>query len=236
MEAMKEGKITASSAALTVQTPSATERDKQIEVAKRARKRAENEVPLLLTETEASDLEHIILSAIDETFERHNAMPTRGGFGDVRTIHDESSGPQITPVGKRPLQTPKKMKRLLTPIAVLCILASTSIAAPLYQTTSLVGNTRCHPAQNYSYAVRFDNAFGGHWNLNGRNQLNKDGTYTESFSGTVSDTAVLGTFTRNDFDWVSDGWFLCSHVQVICSSFSITISDGHITGFAIYRP
>src|SRR5437899_8647708 len=39
--------------------------------------------------------------------------------------------PPITPVRKRPLQIPSKMKRLLTPIAVLCILASTAMAIPV---------------------------------------------------------------------------------------------------------
>ena len=144
--------------------------------------------------------------------------------------------PRITPVRKRPLKTPTKMKRLLTAIAVLCVLAGTSIAAPLYQTTSSIGASQCHPVQNFRYSVGFDNPFGGHWDLRGHSQSNRDGTYTDSFSGTISDTALQAAVTRNDFDWVSDGWFICHHVQVICSSFSITISDGRITGFATYRP
>jgi len=119
---------------------------------------------------------------------------------------------------------------------MLCILAGTSIAAPLYETSAAMGDSQCHPAQNFRYTIVFDNPFGGHWNLTGHSQSNRDGTYTDSFSGTVSDTAVQAAVTRNDFDWVSDGWFLCHHVQLICSSFSITISDGRITGFAIYRP
>jgi len=144
--------------------------------------------------------------------------------------------PQITQVRKRPLQILSKMKRLLTAIAVLSILAGTSIAAPLYETTAAMGASNCHPVQNFRYTVAFDNTFGGHWNLTGHSQSNRDGTYTDSFSGTISNTSFQGTSTRNDFDWVSDGWFLCNHVQVICSSFSITISDGHVTGFATYTP
>src|SRR5437870_11098155 len=58
-------------------------------------------------------------------------QPTRGGFGDGRTNHDESSGPPITPVRKRPLQILSKMKRLLTAIAVLCIVASMAMAIPV---------------------------------------------------------------------------------------------------------
>jgi len=168
----------------------------------------------------------------------NNAIqPTRGGlFGDVRTIHDQSSGPPITPVLKRPLQTTIKMKTLLTVIAVLCILASTSIAGPFYQTAALNGDSNCHPVQNFRYTVAFNNPFGGHWNLTGHSQSNRDGTYTDSFSGTVSDTTMQATVTRNNLDWVSDGWFLCHHIQVMCSSFSITISDGHISGFATYTP
>jgi hypothetical protein len=129
-----------------------------------------------------------------------------------------------------------RMKTLLTAITVLCVLVGTSIAAPLYDTTTPVGASQCHPVQNFRYTVTFDNPFGGHWNLTGHSQSNRDGTYTDSFSGTIADTAIQAAVTRNDFDWVSDGWFLCHHVQVICSSFSITISDGHVTGFAIYRP
>jgi len=144
--------------------------------------------------------------------------------------------PQLHRSGNGRCKILSKMKRLLTPITALCILASTSIAAPLYQTTTLIGDSQCHPVQNFRYTVRFDNPFGGHWNLTGHSQSNRDGTYTDSFSGTISDTTLQAAVTRNDFDWVSDGWFLCQHVQVMCSSFSITISDGRITGFATYRP
>src|SRR5437899_2625860 len=128
------------------------------------------------------------------------------------------------------------MKTVSAAITVLCILASTSIAAPLYQTTNQVGTSQCHPAQNFRYTIEFDNTFGGHWNLTGHSQSNRDGTYTDSFSGTIADTSIQAAVTRNDFDWVSDGRFLCHRVRVICSSFSITISDGHVTGFATYTP
>jgi hypothetical protein len=144
--------------------------------------------------------------------------------------------PQSHRSGNGRFKIPSKMKRLPTAIAVLYVLASTAIAAPLYDTTGAVGVSQCHPVQNFRYTVAFDSSFGGHWNLTGHSQSNRDGTYTDSFSGTISDTSVQGTSTRNNFDWVSDGWFLCYHVQVICSSFSITISDGHVTGFATYTP
>jgi hypothetical protein len=130
------------------------------------------------------------------------------------------------------------MKTVPPIIAALCILASTSIAVPvsnsLAPVQNVVGQSACHPMQNVRYTIAFDSVFGGHWNLTGHTHLNTDGTYTDSFRGTVSDTSIQDTFTRNDFDWASDGWFLCRHTQIICSSFSITISDGSVTGFATY--
>jgi hypothetical protein len=133
---------------------------------------------------------------------------------------------------------PQTMKTLSAAITVLCILASTSMAVPLSATfgasQNLIGNSHCRPPQNVRYTAQFDSAFGGHWNLTGHRHQHADGTYTDSFRGTVSDTSIQGTFTRNDFDWLSDGWFLCSHKWVLCSSFSITISDGNLTGFATY--
>jgi hypothetical protein len=130
------------------------------------------------------------------------------------------------------------MKTVPPIIAALCILASTSIAVPvsnsLAPVQNVVGQSACHPMQNVRYTIAFDSVFGGHWNLTGHTHLNVDGTYTDSFRGTVSDTSIQDTFTRNDFDWASDGWFLCRHAQIICSSFSITISDGSVTGFATY--
>ena len=130
------------------------------------------------------------------------------------------------------------MKTVPPIIAALCILASTSIAVPVSNTLgpaqNVIGQSTCRPMQNFRYTVAFDSLFGGHWNLTGHTHLNTDGTYTDSFRGTVSDTSIQDTFTRNDFDWAADGWFLCRHAQIICSSFSITISDGSVTGFATY--
>jgi hypothetical protein len=131
------------------------------------------------------------------------------------------------------------MKRLLTAVAVLCILAGTAVAMPFGDTIPLpnnaVGNSRCHPL-NANYTIVYDSEFGGHWNLSGRRSLNKDGTYTDSFRGTVSDTSIQNTFTRNDFEWLSDSYWLCGHVYKACSSFSMTISNGNVTGFATYTP
>jgi hypothetical protein len=133
-----------------------------------------------------------------------------------------------------------KMKTLLTAIAVLCILASTSIASPYSASIPLaqnaVGDSRCRPQPNEQYTIRYDSTFGGHWELTGKRTINRDGTYTDSFRGTVSDTSMQASLTRNDLDWVSDWYWLCQHTYVQCSSFSITISDGNVNGFATYRP
>jgi hypothetical protein len=129
----------------------------------------------------------------------------------------------------------KTMKTILQTI-IACLTAGTLTAYPLIGTTGLVGNTRCHPAQGYNYTVQFDNSFGGRWSLSGHDSLNNDGTRTESFRGTVTDAALNGTFTRANFDWIADGYFLCSHAQALCSSFSITINNGKVTGWATYQP
>ena len=49
-------------------------------------------------------------------------------------------------------------------------------------------------------------------------------------------TAIQASLHRNDLDWASDSYWLCQHAYVQCSSFSITISDGNVNGFATYRP
>src|SRR5439155_26744342 len=99
------------------------------------------------------------------------------------------------------------MKTLLTAIAVLCILASTSIAMPFSDSIPLPenmsGGGRCSP-HKANYTISYDSRFGGQWNLIGRRSFNKDGTYTDSFRGTVSETAVQRTFYRNDFDCLAE--------------------------------
>jgi hypothetical protein len=132
------------------------------------------------------------------------------------------------------------MKSLSAAIAVLCILASTSIAMPVSDSGPLaqnpMGSTSCRPQPVTQYTISYYSPFGGIWNLTGKRKINRDGTYTDSFTGTVSDRSVQASLTRNDLDWVSDWYWLCQHKYVQCSSFSITISDGNVTGFAIYRP
>ena len=148
--------------------------------------------------------------------------------------------PPITSVLKRPLQTTTKMKRFLTAVAVLSVLTSTLIASPLSDSIppaqNAVGASPCRPQPVVHYTISYDSALGGHWNLSGKRKLNRDGTYTDSFTGTVSDTSIQASLNRNDLDWVSDSYWLCQHAYVQCSSFSITISDGNVSGFATYRP
>jgi hypothetical protein len=132
------------------------------------------------------------------------------------------------------------MKRFLTAVAVLSVLTSTLIASPLSDSIPLaqnaVGGSPCRPQPVVHYTISYDSALGGHWNLSGKRKLNRDGTYTDSFTGTVSDTSIQASLNRNDLDWVSDSYWLCQHAYVQCSSFSITISDGNVNGFATYRP
>jgi hypothetical protein len=110
-----------------------------------------------------------------------------------------------------------------------------SATIPLPQDTH--GTSSCHPPTgNINYSIEYTSSFGGHWSLTGHRHLEKDGTYTDSFRGTVSDTSIQATLTRNDLDWISDWYWLCGHESRQCSSFSITISDGSVTGFANYTP
>jgi hypothetical protein len=140
------------------------------------------------------------------------------------------------------LPLPKNMSEMKvtiqTAITLLCILASTSIAMPLGDSIPLpqnaMGTSRCGPSENYKYTLQFTSVLGGQWTLTGHRHRNPDGSVTDSFSGTVSDTTMQQTFTRNDFDWVSDSYYLCSHAYVYCSSFSMTVSNGRLTGFATY--
>src|SRR5204862_268630 len=132
------------------------------------------------------------------------------------------------------------MKTLLTAISALGILASTSIAMPFSDSIPMplnaLGTSSCRPSPNISYTISYDSQFGGHWDLRGKRSTNRDGTYTDSFRGTVTDTSVQAAFTRNNFEWVSDSYWLCAHAYLSCTSFSMTISDGNVTGFAIYSP
>jgi hypothetical protein len=123
---------------------------------------------------------------------------------------------------------------------VLCALASTSIAMPCSDSIPMpqnaMGASTCRPQPVVHYTINYDSPLGGHWNLTGKRKVNRDGTYTDTFNGTVSNTSMQASLTRNDLDWVSDWYWLCQHKYVLCSSFSITISDGIINGFATYRP
>jgi hypothetical protein len=133
------------------------------------------------------------------------------------------------------------MKTLLTAVAGLAILVSTSMAAPFSNSIQLpqniMGTASCRPQPNVSYNVSYDSPFGGHWELTGKRHVdNRQGTYTDTFRGTISDTAVQATFGPSSFGWTSDWYWLCNHGYAQCISFSMTIADGSVTGFATYSP
>ena len=132
------------------------------------------------------------------------------------------------------------MKPVITTLTVLCALASTSFAMPYNNSIPMpqnaMGASTCRPQPVVHYTINYDSQFGGHWELTGKRSMNRDGTYTDSFRGTITDTSIQAAFTRNNFEWVSDWYWLCAHVHLPCTSFSMTISDGSVTGFATYRP
>jgi len=119
---------------------------------------------------------------------------------------------------------------LLTATTALAVPNSPSIAMP----TDIVGQSSCHPA-NFSYSIHYTSTFGGAWNLTGRRNTNQNGTFTDNFSGTISDTTLQGTFTQANFNWLSDSNYLCNpfHNWIAASSFSITIRGGKVSGSAI---
>jgi hypothetical protein len=91
------------------------------------------------------------------------------------------------------------------------------------------------------YQVAYDSPFCGHWVLSGiHTEPGYHGqTYFEdSFSGTVSDTSMEGTFTESDFSWLSDPFLFCFQPLgriVQTTSFTITIKGGRVRGDAIYH-
>src|SRR5215469_7985247 len=97
-------------------------------------------------------------------------------------------------------------------LLLLLSLVTTAFCFPYSQAIgyaySISGSSRCG-ANNANYDIQFTSIFGGNWQLTGRRSLNRDGSYTDSFRGTVSDTSVRATLTRNDFDWLSDAYCIC---------------------------
>jgi hypothetical protein len=124
-------------------------------------------------------------------------------------------------------------------LLLLLSLTTTAFSFPYSQGMgypyNLCGDSRCG-ANNTNYNIQFTSNFGGNWQLTGKRSINKDGSYTDSFRGTVSDTSIQATVTRNDCDWLSDSYWLCMHGYKACTSFSMTISGGQVTGFAMYKP
>jgi hypothetical protein len=119
---------------------------------------------------------------------------------------------------------------LLTATTALAVPNSSSFAIP----TDIIGLSNCHHA-NFNYSIHYTSTFGGAWNLTGHHHVNKDGTFTDNFSGTISDTTLQGTFTQANFTWLSDSNYICnpSHNWIAASSFSITIGGGRVSGSAI---
>lgn len=128
------------------------------------------------------------------------------------------------------------MKTILITIITLATFLGSLSAAPCSNSIPMPINYMGMYTGNDKYQVQFDSVFGVHWDIKGWVRESKRlGSYTDSFNGTVSDTKLEGTFTRNDFDWLSDGWYLCMHQWIECTSVSLTISDGKVTGYATFK-
>ena len=88
------------------------------------------------------------------------------------------------------------------------------------------------------YQVFYDSVFGGHWSLTGTTRAFTGSQWRESFSGTISDRTINGTFTEADFAWASDSYNVCKDYDQFefAVQFKITINNGTVTGTASYPP
>lgn len=120
-------------------------------------------------------------------------------------------------------------------IAILIMSAVRAFAFP-YDAINQAGDSTCKPPTgNENYYIRYDSSIGGHWEVTGHRGKLTNGTHTDSFRGSVSDTSINRTYTQADFPWLSDWAWLCPHTARICT-FSLTISGGNVTGYATYAP
>lgn len=91
-----------------------------------------------------------------------------------------------------------------------------------------------------TYVIDYDSNLGGHWHTTyGKRRNNRDGTYTDTFRATVSDISLSRTITNGGSDqWLSDSWYLENgvHGWLACTTFTVTISGGLVTGTATYAP
>ena len=137
--------------------------------------------------------------------------------------------------------------KLLTTLIMLA--AASLMAAPLSDIisgpTNGIGSYRItggghNCTATVRYSVAYNSSFGGHWNLSGTH-TEPCGTqldFEDSFSGTISDMTINGTFTSANFSWEGDVWMFCLPPigrQVLSYDFSITINHGRVTGTAHYH-
>jgi hypothetical protein len=114
-------------------------------------------------------------------------------------------------------------------------------AAPFSPTIPLpsrIEGTCADSGSRLKYHVFYDSAWGGHWDLTGVTRSLKGNQVRESFSGTISDATINGTFTEADFEWLSDSYQICYYEEEnkIALQFKITIRNGTVVGTASYPP
>jgi hypothetical protein len=153
--------------------------------------------------------------------------------------------PQLQPSWKRLLQTPTKTKRISTALTLLITLVMqlATHAAPYGNNIPLPEDAvTYYKSPAIQYEARYDSWFGGHWEVKGRRQFNKDGTFTDTIAGTCS--APDGTYTQVNFTWLSDSWYAAGrspdnayiHTWIPARSFTLTVSRGSVKGTATFRP
>jgi hypothetical protein len=139
----------------------------------------------------------------------------------------------------------KDERKLAMKITLIAILISGTIQAapfsdtiplrtiwtPTYCITDLQG-------RRSTWGITYRSLFGGRWQLNGTRRLYNNRT-EETFSGTVSDMSINGTFTRADFEWTADGYKACiyeSEDEDLATDFTVTIANGIVSGTATFLP
>lgn len=132
------------------------------------------------------------------------------------------------------------MKKKILIAVILFALTAVTYAAPYGINIPLPTETvgAWHFNGPTHYVIQFNSYLGGHWSLVGDRRF-RNGVYTDRFRGTVTDTSLNITFTNGGGNqWLSDSWYLENgvHGWLACSTFTVTISGGVVTGAATYQP
>lgn len=116
--------------------------------------------------------------------------------------------------------------------AALWAMVMAASGAPYGPALDAVGGYKAVSAQ---YTIRYHTQ-NGYFVLKGKVYHNRDGSTTESISGTVTGTTLNGTYTQADFMWLPDVFWMINHYWIAAQSFTLTVTpDGKVTGSCTYK-